>query len=379
MVALRRRAGLRTRRGLRNDRRSPPRRSIREALDANAERLNSGRVDEMSHRSASGIDSRPSPERGEVAPPARLDYHGRETETIMSAPSDVRRIGFIGTGVMGRSMALHLIRAGHRLAVHNRTKAKAKDLLDAGASWADLPAEAARDADLVITMVGFPADVRDVYLGSGAIVASARPGAILVDMTTSEPSLAREVDEAARARGLSALDAPVSGGDVGARNATLSIMVGGERVAFEAALPILRLLGKTVVHQGPAGAGQHTKMCNQITIASNMIGVMEALLYARRSGLDPERVLESIGSGAAASWSLSNLQPRVLRGDFAPGFFVRHFLKDIRIAIAESERLGIATPGLRLARELYEKVVEMGGESLGTQAIYKALEAMSRT
>jgi 3-hydroxyisobutyrate dehydrogenase len=200
---------------------------------------------------------------------------------------------------------------------------------------------------------------------------------VLVDMTTSEPSLAREIHERARSKGVSSLDAPVSGGDVGARNGTLSIMVGGDEDAFERTLPLFEAMGKTIVYQGPAGSGQHTKMCNQITLASNMIGVMEALLYARRSGLDPETVLRSIGSGAAASWSLSHLQPRAFQGDFAPGFYVRHFLKDIDIALAESRRLGVATPGLALAKDLYEKVVELGGADLGTQAIYKALEAQS--
>ncbi|MGQ9590250.1 MAG: NAD(P)-dependent oxidoreductase [Planctomycetota bacterium] len=286
-------------------------------------------------------------------------------------------VGFVGTGVMGRSMALHLIRAGYRLRVHNRTREKASDLLVAGASWAGSPGEAADGAAFVVTMVGFPSDVREVYLAPGAILERAAAGSIAIDMTTSEPSLAREIYEKAKSRGVSALDAPVSGGDVGARNATLSIMVGGDREAFERALSLFRAMGKTIVHQGPAGSGQHTKLCNQIALASTMVGVMEALLYARRSGLDPARVLESIGSGAAGSWALTNLQPRALRGDFAPGFYVRHFLKDIRIAIAESERMGIATPGLRLAKDLYEKVVELGGESSGTQAIYQALEHLS--
>lgn len=286
-------------------------------------------------------------------------------------------VGFVGTGVMGRSMALHLIRTGYRLRVHNRTREKACDLIEAGASWAGSPGEAAEGAAFVVTMVGFPSDVREVYLAPGAILDRAPAGSIAIDMTTSEPSLAREIYERAKSRGVSTLDAPVSGGDVGARNATLSIMVGGDREAFERALPLFQAMGKTIVHQGPAGSGQHTKLSNQIALASTMVGVMEALLYARRSGLDPGKVLESIGSGAAGSWALTNLQPRALRGDFAPGFYVRHFLKDIRIAIAEAERMGIATPGLRLAKDLYEKVVELGGESLGTQAIYRALEHLS--
>jgi 3-hydroxyisobutyrate dehydrogenase len=289
-----------------------------------------------------------------------------------------KHVGFIGTGVMGRSMALNLIKAGYRLTVHNRTKSKAADVLDAGAAWADSPDKAAAGADFVITIVGFPADVREVYLGEEGIIAAATEGAVVIDMTTSEPSLAKEIYEAGRARAVASLDAPVSGGDVGARSAALSIMVGGDKTAFDAALPLFEAMGKTIVYQGPAGSGQHTKMCNQICIATNMIGVMEALLYAQRSGLDPETVLASIGSGAAASWSLSNLQPRALKGNFDPGFFVCHFLKDIRIALAEAERMGVATPGLKLAHELYEKVVALGGEYLGTQAIYKALEDMSR-
>lgn len=289
-------------------------------------------------------------------------------------PSETR-VAFIGTGVMGRSMAEHLLKAGYALTVHTRTRAKAEPLITAGAAWADGPGEAAAGADFVITIVGLPGDVRTVYLDPGGIVERAPEGAVLVDMTTSEPQLAKEIAERAAARRLRALDAPVSGGDVGARNAALSIMVGGAPEAFEAALPLFEAMGKTIVHQGPAGAGQHTKMCNQVTIASNMIGVFEALLYAERAGLDPGVVLESIGAGAAASWSLSNLYPRVVAGDLEPGFFVEHFIKDLDIAIAESERMGLAAPGLRLARELYGELEAMGGARLGTQAIYKALAA----
>jgi len=288
----------------------------------------------------------------------------------MSASADVRRIGFIGTGVMGRSMALHLIRAGHRLTVHNRTRAKAKDLLDAGASWADRPGDAARGADLVITMVGFPSDVREVYLGSGAVVASARPGAILVDMTTSEPSLAREIEEAAKARGLSSLDAPVSGGDVGARNATLTIMVGGDEEGFAAVEPVLHVMGRSVIRQGSAGAGQHTKMANQVAIAGSMLATVESLAYARAAGLDPRRVLESITAGSAASWSLQNLAPRILDGNFAPGFYVKHFIKDMRIALESAEQMGIELPGLVCAKGLYDRLAAEGGSELGTQALW---------
>ncbi len=231
-----------------------------------------------------------------------------------------------------------------------------------------------------MTIVGFPEDVREVYLGHDGLVAAAHPDTVLIDMTTSAPSLAREIAAAAAARGVWALDAPVSGGDVGARNATLSIMVGGDRGAFDRVQPVLHRMGQTVVYQGPAGNGQHTKLTNQVVIAATMIGVSEGLVYARAAGLDPETVLASIGAGAAASWTLANLLPRVLQGDFAPGFFVRHFLKDIRIALDEADRMGLDLPGLALARQLYEQVVGLGGADLGTQALYLAYEpsAMSK-
>ncbi len=295
----------------------------------------------------------------------------------MSTSGTSQRVGFIGTGVMGRSMALNLINAGYHLTVYNRTEEKAKDVMEAGAAWAESAGAAAAGGDFVITIVGFPDDVHEVYLGAGGILSTAKAGAVVIDMTTSKPSLAKEIHEAAAGKGIATLDAPVSGGDIGARNATLSIMVGGDREAYDRAMPLFRAMGKTIVYQGPAGSGQHTKMCNQITLAATMIGVMEALLYAQRSGLDPETVLESIGSGAAASWALSNLQPRALAGDFEPGFYVCHFLKDIEIALGEAEGMGIATPGLSLAKKLYDQVVELGGEFDGTQAIYKVLEYMS--
>lgn len=284
------------------------------------------------------------------------------------------RIAFIGLGVMGRSMAANLIEAGYPLTVFSRTMARAEDLVAAGAHPAGSVAEAVAGADVTITIVGFPADVRQLYLEPEGILAHARPGSGLIDMTTSEPSLAVEIHRAAAARGIDALDAPVSGGDIGARQGSLSIMVGGERAAFDRLRPILEVLGKTIVFQGGAGSGQHTKLCNQIAIASNMIGVMEALLYARRAGLDPEVVLASIGAGAAGSWSLSHLYPRALAGDFEPGFYVRHFLKDIRIALAEAERMGIQLPGLSLAEQLYRELAEGGGDALGTQALYLVLE-----
>jgi len=280
-------------------------------------------------------------------------------------------VGFIGLGVMGGSMAGHLLRAGYRLCVYNRTKVKADKLLAQGAEWCDSPAEVARRADAVITMLGYPSDVEEIYFGPEGLLEHARPGTLLIDMTTSSPDLAVRIHREAKRRKLRALDAPVTGGDVGAREAKLSIMVGGEREDFEAAMPIFRLLGTNIVLQGGAGAGQHAKMCNQIAIASNMMGVCEALAYARKSGLDPETVLKSIGSGAAGSWSLNNLGPRIIRGDFAPGFYVKHFVKDMDIALREAEKMGLDAHGLKLARKLYGRLMEQGEENSGTQALYK--------
>jgi 3-hydroxyisobutyrate dehydrogenase len=283
-------------------------------------------------------------------------------------------IGFIGTGVMGRSMAGHLMEAGYRVHVYTRTKGKADDLLSRGAVWHDTPAELASVSDVVISIVGYPADVEGLYLGNSGIVANGKLGAYLIDMTTSSPSLARKIYEAAAARRMHALDAPVSGGDIGAREARLSIMVGGERDAFDAVSPILGCMGKNILLQGPAGAGQHTKMCNQIAIASGMMGVCEALAYAKQAGLDPATVLGSIETGAAGSWSLTNLAPRIIAGNFEPGFYVKHFIKDMKIALDAAEEMEIQLPGLTLARTLYERLSEMGYGDKGTQALYKLLE-----
>lgn len=283
-------------------------------------------------------------------------------------------VGFVGTGVMGRSMARHLVDAGYRVLVYTRTRQKAAPVLEAGAEWRDSVADVAQGSDVVITIVGYPADVEEVYLGEGGILSAARPGTLVVDMTTSKPSLARRIHEAAAGKGIRALDAPVSGGDVGAREARLSIMVGGDEDAFETVRPVLEVLGKNIVHQGPAGAGQHTKMANQIAIASGMIGVCEALAYARRAGLDPWRVLESIEKGAAASWSLSNYGPRMLRGDFEPGFYVKHFLKDMGIALEAAEEMDLDLPGLELARMLYDEVAEIGFAEKGTQSLFALWE-----
>jgi 3-hydroxyisobutyrate dehydrogenase len=287
------------------------------------------------------------------------------------------RIGWIGTGVMGSSMCGHLLEAGHEATIFNRTRARAEPLLEKGAAWAGSPAEVAAAADIVFTMVGFPADVREVVLGENGALSAAAPGSALVDMSTSEPSLAVEIYQAARARDVQSVDAPVSGGDVGARNATLSIMAGGDREAFERVRPLFEVLGKTIVHQGGPGAGQHTKMVNQILIASGMIGVCEALLYGYKAGLDLETVMESVSGGAAGSWSLSNYGPRMLRGDFEPGFFVEHFVKDMEIALGEARQMNLALPGLALAHELYVALKAQGGARKGTQALLLALARMS--
>jgi 3-hydroxyisobutyrate dehydrogenase len=286
-------------------------------------------------------------------------------------------VGFVGTGVMGRSMCGHLLSAGYPIVVYSRTRERAADLLDRGARWSPSPRELARSADVVFTIVGYPTDVREVFLADDGVLAGARPGTVIVDMTTSEPSLAREIARAADARGVMSIDAPVSGGDVGARDARLSIMLGGELAPIERVRPLLELMGTTIVHQGPAGAGQHAKMVNQILIASNMIGVCEALLYGYRAGLDLEATLVSVSTGAAGSWSLANLAPRMLRSDFAPGFAVEHFIKDMQIALAESQAMGLDLPGLALAHELYCGLLERGEGQHGTQALIHALARLS--
>jgi len=296
---------------------------------------------------------------------------------VSGAVSNTTRIGWIGTGVMGHSMCGHLLAEGYRTTIYSRTREKAAGLLERGATWADSPRAVAQSSDVVFTMVGFPADVRAVYFEPDGILAGARQGAVLVDMTTTEPTLAREIEAAARKAGASAVDAPVSGGDVGARNRALSIMIGGEPEAVDAVMPLLQILGRNIVHQGSPGAGQHTKMCNQVVIAGTMIGVCESLLYAHRAGLDTERMLQSIRSGAAACWTLENLAPRVMKGDFEPGFIVEHFIKDMGIALAEAQRMGIALPGLALVHQLYLAVQAQGHGRRGTQALMLALEHIS--
>jgi 3-hydroxyisobutyrate dehydrogenase len=280
-------------------------------------------------------------------------------------------IGFIGTGVMGKSMASHLLSAGFPMIVYNRSKEKAEELLQKGAIWVSTPMEVAQQANVIFTIVGYPKDVEEVYLGKQGIITNGKSNTYVIDMTTSTPTLAVKIFEEAKSKGIHAVDAPISGGDIGAREAKLSIMVGGEKEVFLKLEPLFNILGTNVVYQGAAGAGQHTKMCNQITIASNMIGVCEAIIYAENAGLDPKNVLASITSGAAGSWSLSNLAPKMIEGNFEPGFYIKHFIKDMKIALEEAGAMGMETPGLSLAKRLYEQLAENGEENSGTHALYK--------
>lgn len=279
------------------------------------------------------------------------------------------RIGFIGLGIMGQSMAGHLLAAGHPLNVFNRSKAKTDDLVAKGAKWFDTIGDLAAESDVIITMVGYPSDVEEVYFGADKILDRAK-NAYLIDMTTSSPSLAKRIAEEAEKRGCHGLDAPVSGGDVGARNAKLSIMVGGKQPDFDAVLPILKIMGSNVVLQGGPGAGQHTKMCNQIVIAGTIMGVSEGLGYAKSVGLNPETVMESIGGGAASGFQLLNLGARMIAGDFAPGFYVEHFLKDLGIALEEAQKVNLDMPALALAKKLYEGLVAEGCAKNGTQVLF---------
>ena len=292
-----------------------------------------------------------------------------ERQTFLTTTTDSPSVAFVGLGIMGGHMARHILDAGHPLHVSTRTRAKAEPLLAAGAVWHDTPGEAAAGADIVISIVGHPHDVEAVYLGTGGIVERARPGAVLIDMTTSSPSLAIRIAEAARARGLHALDAPVSGGDVGARDAKLTIMVGGDEEAFAKAEPVLRRMGQSVSLLGGPGAGQHTKLCNQIVIAGTVSGVAEGLAYAERVGLDAARVLETIGKGAAGSFQLQVLGPRMVAGDYAPGFMIEHFLKDLTIATDESSKNGLDLTVLETVRRLFSELAEVGQSRAGTQAI----------
>lgn len=305
--------------------------------------------------------------------------HSKPKSKDPGSTRPITTVGFIGLGVMGRSMALNLIKAGFQLQVSTRTKASAAPVLEAGARWCESASQVAQGADAIITIVGYPQDVRQVYggdpaTGSLGLLDVATPGTILIDMTTSSPKLALELAQLATARSLEVLDAPVSGGDIGAKEARLSIMVGGSQEAYERALPLFEAMGKTIVLQGGPGSGQYTKMMNQIVIASTMMGVTESLAYGKQAGLDLERVLESIGSGAAGSWSLTNLAPRVIRGDYSPGFYVKHFIKDMGLALESAQEMELELPGLTLAHSLYQKLADQGGELLGTQGLFKLFE-----
>jgi 3-hydroxyisobutyrate dehydrogenase len=288
-----------------------------------------------------------------------------------------QRIGWIGTGVMGLSMCGHLLDAEYRVTTFNRTRKKAAPLIEKGAVWADTPREVAQESDIVFTIVGFPDDVQEVILEKDGLLAGAKQDTIVVDMTTSSPELAQTIYRKCGEKGVKALDAPVSGGDVGAKNATLAIMVGGDKSVFDSVLPLFKVMGETISLMGNAGNGQHTKMTNQILIAGTMIGVVESLLYAQRAGMDPNAVIDVIGKGAASSWSINNLGRRIADGDFDPGFFIKHFVKDMGIALEEARHLHLALPGLALVNQLYTAAMAMGWENLGTQGLYKVLETIN--
>lgn len=286
-------------------------------------------------------------------------------------------IGWIGTGVMGASMAGHLQKAGHNLWVFNRSKEKAEDLLSNGAKWCSSPAEVAKNSEIVFTIVGHPVDVREVYLGENGTLKAESPCSIVVDMTTSQPSLAKMLYEESAKRGIESLDAPVSGGDVGARDAKLAIMVGGKKEIFDKVFPLFQLMGPTISYMGGPGAGQHTKVANQILVAGNMIGACEALLYAAKQGLDKQQVIDIVGKGAASSWAINNLGPRIVQGNYDPGFFVEHFIKDMGIALDEAAAIGLSLPGLALVQQLYIAVKAQGHSRSGTQALFLALQALN--
>jgi len=289
------------------------------------------------------------------------------------------KVGWIGTGVMGAAMADHVLDAGHELFVFNRSREKAETLVEKGAHWVESPAEAAAHSEIVFTIVGFPKDVEEVYLAAQGVFAANGPCRIVVDMTTSTPSLAKILEEGAVKRGMESLDAPVSGGDIGAREGNLAIMVGGRKQVFEEVLPLLETFGSRISYMGGAGAGQHTKMANQILIAGTMIGVCESLLYAEKQGLDQQAVIDIIGKGAAGSWSINNLGPRIVRGDYGSGFFVEHFVKDMGIALQEAAMLDLSLPGLALVHQLYVAVKAQGHARSATQALILALKSLNGT
>ena len=286
-------------------------------------------------------------------------------------------IGWVGTGVMGFWMCRHLMEKGYKAVVYNRTKSKTDGLVKEGAQWADTPAAVAEKADIIFTIVGYPEDVRKVYFEENSIFTTVKKGSVLIDMTTTEPSLAVEIYRRGREIGVDSIDAPVSGGDVGAKNASLAIMAGGDKDVFDAVYPLLEIMGKNIVYQGGAGTGQHTKMCNQIAISGIMIGVCESLLYAHKAGLDLQVMIDTIKGGAAASWSLDNYTPRILKGDYDPGFMVEHFIKDMGIALDEAKKMNLFLPGLSLVHQLYVSLKALGYGRNGTHSLILALDKLS--
>ncbi len=288
-----------------------------------------------------------------------------------------KKIGWIGTGIMGKPMAMHLLNAGYTVNVNNRTKSKAQELIDKGCTWYDTPAELAKDSDIVVTIIGYPKDVEQVYFGANGIFEEIKQNTILIDMTTTKPSLAVKIGEQAERAGADFIDAPVSGGEIGAINGTLSIMIGGDKKTVDMIMPVFGVFGKSMVYQGAAGSGQHTKMCNQITIAGTMIGICESLIYGYKAGLDLTTMLGSISKGAAGCWGLDVLAPKIVAGDYAPGFMVDHFVKDLGIALEEAEAMDLSLPGLALVRQLYISLKADGKGTSGTQALYLVLEKLS--
>lgn len=286
-------------------------------------------------------------------------------------------IGWIGTGLMGAPMAEHLITAGYAVNVYNRTRSKAERVITKGAIWFDTPEALTAESDIVITIIGFPRDVEECYFGETGIFKALKPGQILIDMTTTKPTLAIEIAERAKKSGASFIDAPVSGGEVGAINATLSIMIGGDKKTADTVLPVMEAMGKNIVYQGPAGSGQHTKMCNQITLACTLVGVCESLIYGAKAGLDLNTLIQSISKGAAGCWSLDILAPKIVKQDYSPGFTIDNFLKDMTIALEQADLMNLPLPGLALAKQLYTSVRAMGKGHLGNQGLYLALEALA--
>ena len=306
---------------------------------------------------------------GKAPVAANLDTHNHPSNGGKEAV--YMKVGFSGVGVVGNGMVKNLLKHGHQVDIYNRTRSKAHEALEAGAVWKDSVADCVREAEVVITIVGFPPDVEEVYSGAAGILENARPGTPVIDMTTTSPRLSQRIFQEAAKRGLSALDAPVSGGDAGARAGTLSIMVGGDQKDFEDAMPLFSCMGKNIILMGPAGSGQHTKAANQIAVAGATAAYTEALIYAEKTGLDPQKMLAAIGAGAAGSWQLTNMAPRALAGDFAPGFFVKHFIKDMKIVKEESQKAGVELEMLNTVLSLYEKMAEHGMENEGTQALIR--------